>query len=215
MSHDPLGFIGSPETPHPDVAPDRAWARLTAGNARYVHRAVSDPQVAARRAARAIRQAPLAAVFACSDARSAPERVFDCEPGEIFVVRTAGNVADDAVVASLEFAVWRLGTRLIVVMGHERCGAVGAALERPDLPGEALRKVVVAIHPVIERLPRSRSPEQRYSLAVRANVRRSGADLLARSDLLRSAVRRGDLAVRLAVHDLVTGRVTPIRASRG
>jgi len=207
----PLGYIGSPDAPHPDVAPDRAWARLAEGNRRYVKRALADPGIAARRAERAIRQAPIAAIFACSDARSSPERVFDCGPGEAFVVRTAGNVADDAVVASLEFAVWRLGTRLVVIMGHERCGAVGAAIEHPDLPGDALRRVVVTILPAVRSVRKSATPDQRHRLAVRANVRRSAVDLLARSELLRTAVQRGEVAVLLAVHDLVSGRVIRLR----
>ena len=212
MKHDDLGYIGSPDAPHPDVAPSRAWANLAAGNGRYVRRALADPEVAARRAVRAIRAAPIAAVLACADSRSAPERVFDSGPGEMFVVRTAGNVADDAVIASLEFAVWRLGTRLIVVMGHERCGAVGAALDGAALPGEALRRVINAIRPAIESVPGRGSEEARMRLAVRANVRRAGADLLHRSELLRHAVERGDVEIRLAVHDLVSGRVARCRA---
>jgi carbonic anhydrase len=212
MTPPELGYIGSPDAPHPDVSPDRAWARLVGGNGRYLRRALADPEVAARRAARAIRQAPLAAVFACSDSRSSPERVFDCGPGEIFVVRTAGNVADDAVVASLEFAVWRLGTRLLVLMGHERCGAVGAALEHAELPGDALRRVVVSILPAVRKVPASLPEDERLRRAVRANVRRSRDDLLARSELLRTAEEKGEIEVCLAVHDLVTGGVTKVRS---
>ena len=133
-----------------------ALERLKAGNARYVAGDVAamGNGLAGRREETATGQSPFAAVLGCADSRVAPEAVFDQGVGDLFVVRVAGQVADDAAIGSLEFAVDALGVELIVVLGHERCGAAGAALDL-GLDGTApghLPAVVGPFRPALETL---------------------------------------------------------------
>ena len=114
-----IAFAADPTTP--SVPPDEALARLKAGNERFASSKVSSSKpVAARRAETAKEQHPFAIVVACADSRSAPEIVFDQNIGDLFVIRTAGNLVDDYALGSIEYAVEHLGARLIVVLGHER-----------------------------------------------------------------------------------------------
>ncbi len=120
----------------PSVPADEALSRLKAGNERFAQSKVSAGQpVAERRAATAQTQHPFAIIVGCADSRTAPEIIFDQGIGDLFVVRTAGNLVDDYALGSIEYAVEHLGSRLIVVLGHERCGAVTAALEGGSAPG--------------------------------------------------------------------------------
>jgi len=117
------------------VSPAAALARLKEGNARFVADPVSKGKpTAARRAETAHSQRPFAIIVGCADSRTSPELVFDQNIGDLFVVRTAGNLVDDYGLGSIEYAVDHLGTRLIVVLGHERCGAVKAAKGEPGDP---------------------------------------------------------------------------------
>ena len=109
----------------PSVSAAAALAKLKSGNARFVSRAVSAGKPTAdRRAATAKTQHPFAIIVGCADSRTSPELIFDQNIGDLFVIRTAGNLVDDYALGSIEYAVTHLGTRLIVVLGHERCGAV-------------------------------------------------------------------------------------------
>ena len=111
------------------VSADAALARLQEGNARFVANPVSSSKpTAAKRAETAASQHPFAIILACADSRVAPEIIFDQNIGDIFVIRNAGNLVDDHVQGSIEYAVEHLGTRLVVVLGHEHCGAVSAAI---------------------------------------------------------------------------------------
>jgi carbonic anhydrase len=119
--------------------PDAALTRLLEGNARYVSGKMNERDFSANRAARAQGQAPFAAVLGCADSRVAPELAFDQPPGELFVVRVAGNFMTPDGLGSLEFGAAVLGTKVIMVLGHTSCGAVNAtvaALQKGnDLPG--------------------------------------------------------------------------------
>ncbi len=120
----------------PSVSADGALQRLKTGNERFAASKVSAGKpVAARRRETAQEQHPFAVIVGCSDSRTAPEIVFDQNIGDLFVVRTAGNLVDDYALGSIEYAVEHLGSRLIVVLGHERCGAVTAALGGSSAPG--------------------------------------------------------------------------------
>ncbi len=133
----------------PSVPPDEALGRLKAGNERFADSKVSEGKpVAAKRAETAKGQHPFAIVVACADSRTAPEIVFDQNIGDLFVVRTAGNLVDDYALGSIEYAVEHLGTRLIVVLGHERCGAVTAALAGGTAPGH-INSLVRDIQPAV------------------------------------------------------------------
>ena len=195
--------------PHADAGPDgaSAWKALQQGNARYLHGAPAKRDSAARRAETAQAQHPKAAVLSCSDSRVPPEQVFDQGVGDLFVVRTAGEVADTAAIASLEYAVEHLGTRLIVVLGHARCGAVAAAAskEEPDSPN--LASLVDAIAPALAPLPEAERAGMR---GVEANVNLQADQLLAKSEVLRRAVEEGHVRLVREVYDLDTGEVRAV-----
>src|ERR1700736_713991 len=112
----------------PSVGPDEALRRLKAAPERCAQsKAAAGKPVAARRAETAKDQHPFAIIVGCADSRTAPEIIFDQTIGDLFVIRTAGNLVDEYALGSIEYAVDHLGTRLIVVLGHQRCGAVTAA----------------------------------------------------------------------------------------
>ncbi len=111
------------------ISPAEALDRLKQGNARYLAGEFNERDYFADRVARAAGQAPIVAVLACADSRVPPEIVFDKGPGEVFVVRDAGNVVSNYGLASMEFAVAVLNVPLIMVLGHSNCGAVAAALQ--------------------------------------------------------------------------------------
>jgi carbonic anhydrase len=133
----------------PSVPADEALTRLKAGNERFANSKVSAGKpVAARRAETAQTQHPFAIVIGCADSRTAPEIVFDQNIGDLFVIRTAGNLVDDYALGSIEYGVEHLGARLIVVLGHERCGAVTAALASNSAPGH-INSLVRDIQPAV------------------------------------------------------------------
>lgn len=182
---------------------------LLAGNRRF---ATAVPELcrdtAGKREASVGRHAPAAAVLACSDARVAPELVFDQGVGELFSVRVAGNVAARAAIGSLEYAVEQLGVELVVVLGHEHCGAVTAAVEHAHddepLPGE-LAAVVDPIIPAVHAT--EHLPGDPVHHAVAANVAATVARLRSLRGPLGARVRRGEVDVVGGVYDLETGRV--------
>src|SRR6266516_1683319 len=124
------------EPPAASVSADAALAKLKEGNLRFATSEESKGKpTAARRKETAQAQQPFAIIVACADSRTGPELVFDQNLGALFVIRTAGNLIDDHALGSIEYAVAHAGARLIVVLGHERCGAVEAALKSDHAPG--------------------------------------------------------------------------------
>jgi carbonic anhydrase len=186
---------------------------LIDGNERFVSAA---PQhchdVTAQRRAAAEAHDPTAAVLACADARVAPELVFDQGVGELFSVRVAGNVPARAAVASLEFAVTELGVELVVVLGHEQCGAVTAAVEHvtegTELPGE-LAALVDRIVPAVTAT--AGLPGDHVHHAIVANTSDTVEQLRRWPGPLSAAVAAGRLEIVGAVYDLDTGRVRFLR----
>jgi carbonic anhydrase len=154
-------------------------------------------------------QKPHAIVLSCSDSRVPPEVVFDQKLGEIFVVRTAGEALDSSAIASIEYAVSHLGSNLIVVMGHESCGAIKAALATLgglDAGSPSLNKLVGDIHPRLERF--SRVPASTGVIAESwANVEGVAIDLSARSEIIQKAVESGELKIEKALYHLSSGNV--------
>lgn len=154
-------------------------------------------------------QKPHAIVLSCSDSRVPPEVVFDQKLGEIFVIRTAGQALDSSAIASIEYAVEHLGSNLIVVMGHESCGAVKAALSTLD-GGDAgsinLNKLVGDIHPRLKRYsgakPTTGVIEESWS-----NVEGVAADLTSRSEIIQHAIESGELHIQKALYHLSNGNV--------
>lgn len=171
--------------------------RFVAGEPRYQR------DIAAAREA-APGQRPFAAVFTCIDSRVPPETVFDCDFGQILVVRTAGHVPDRAAIESLEFGAAELGASLVVVLGHERCGAVNAAVSAVKQgatdPGYLVQQLW---QPASQALDETEEGEDVASHAMRLHVRRTVADLSRRESL-------GGVLVVGAAYDLDTGEVTLI-----
>ncbi|WP_068415480.1 carbonic anhydrase [Planctomyces sp. SH-PL62] len=197
--------------PSPDA--DAVLAKLLEGNARFIK---GQPSLMSRRrpsdfAALAEGQAPTAIIVACADSRVAPELIFDQGVGDLFVVRVAGNVVSGAgpiVTGSVEYAVAELGTRLILVLGHSKCGAVKAAIQHIEaddaLPG-SIHDLVHLLKPAV--LDAKGQPGDKLDNTIRANVRRCVGQLRAEGPILAETVKSGGLKVVGGVYDLATGKV--------
>ena len=192
------------------TTPEAALNLLVEGNARYVANQPQQRDFSAGRASRAAGQAPFAAILGCADLRVAPELAFDQNPGDLFVVRVAGNFVTPDGLGSLEFGAAVLGTKLIMVLGHNSCGAVNAtvgALQKGNtLPGH-IAGLVRAMKPGIESTLKQPGAdlEQR---AVVANVRYNVERLKASKPILAGMVAKNELRVVGGVYDLATGKVT-------
>lgn len=193
-----------------------ALARLREGNARFVSglRSLDTLTSHTRRSDLVQGQEPFAVILGCSDSRVPVEIVFDQGLGDLFVIRVAGNIVAASQVGSVEFAAEAFGTRLVVVMGHTRCGAVQATLEELQRPNENqsrnLRSIVDRIRPSVQELLdtdlRGR-PEELAQHAVRANVRMSANYLRHGSPLLERLVQEDGLLIVGAEYSLETGEV--------
>ena len=172
------------------TAPDALWNALMVGNKRYVQGSIAFRSLRERRDSTAAHQSPPVTILSCADSRVAPELIFDHTVGDLFVVRVAGNVADPFEIASLEFAVANGYTHLIVVMGHEACGAVKAALAPSDAPTPSLQALVAMIRESLEGVDRSD-----VRAAVEANARHTAESLVTRSEVLRRAVEEGKVKI--------------------
>jgi carbonic anhydrase len=189
------------------VNADEALKLLLAGNQRFVDgnlKSVTGDELAQRRAELAQGQKPFAIIVCCSDSRVGPEIVFDQELGNLFVVRTAGEVLDAAGIGSIEYAVAHLGSPLLLVLGHEHCGAVAAAVADAKEPGH-IASVVKAIRPAVART--KAEPGDPVDNAVRANAQDVAAHLRGMGPVLSEAVKAGRLKVTSAVCSLRTGKV--------
>ncbi|NOT35429.1 MAG: carbonic anhydrase [Candidatus Eisenbacteria bacterium] len=182
-------------------------ARLQAGNRRFVANAATPLPVSnQRRSELAKGQAPFAIVLTCADSRVPPELIFNAGLGDLFVVRAAGEVIDRSVLASVEYAAEHLHAPLLVVMGHEACGAVKAAMGPPAPMGPNLDYLVGAIRPAVARV--SSTPEaRRLEAAIKANVEQVIGDAIDRSDVLSHLIGSGKLKVVGAYYELASGRV--------
>jgi carbonic anhydrase len=183
--------------------PEEALDLLLAGNARFVEGQAAGHDLVARREQVAGQQNPFAVVLSCSDSRVPSELVFDQSLGDLFVCRVAGNVLAPMVVGSIEYAVAQFSPLLVVVMGHERCGAVTAAVELVNgggSPGGSIHALVDALGAVLE-------PGMSVADGVRANVLAGVRALPERSAIVRRAVEANALEVVPAEYSLDSGRV--------
>ncbi len=192
----------------PNTNPVTAWKSLKEGNERFVAGKPAHPsQSVEHRASLAAGQKPTAVIFGCADSRVAAELIFDQGLGDAFVVRTAGQAIDSAVLGSIEFAVTVLGVPLIVVLGHDSCGAVKAALaaiEDGAIPGGFVRDVVERVAPSI--LMGRRDGLSRVDEFEKRHVRETVAQLLSRSTAIAERVAAGTLAVAGLAYHLADGR---------
>ena len=187
------------------VSPDEALKKLMQGNRRFVAAEYTHPnQSAERRSEVAKGQHPVAGILSCADSRVPPEIVFDQGMGDLFVVRVAGNMPSPNVLGSLEYAVEHLGVNLIVVLGHERCGAVDAAVKGGQVPGH-IASLVEAIRPAVAEA--KGRPGDLLDNAVRANIEMVVEQLTSKSHILAESVHEGKLKIVGARYDLDTGMV--------
>ena len=186
-----------------NTSAEQVWATLARGNKRFVSGHGNAHNYAAKRQELVKGQHPKVAVLSCSDSRVPPEILFDQGLGDLFVVRTAGNSADPIGLGSLEYAVEHLGSTVIVVMGHQSCGAVKAACSGEKMPSRNLDAVV---KPVLQSCTTGAKGDT-IDAAVHDHVHRSAMSLLAESAILKHASDEGKLSIIEAYYELDTGRV--------
>ncbi|MBZ6077095.1 carbonic anhydrase [Microvirga puerhi] len=197
-------------TPQNAISGDDALKRIMDGNARYVANTPEQKDFSAGRAARTQSQHPIAAIVSCSDSRVAPEFAFDQNPGDLFVVRVAGNFVNDDGLASLEFGTQFLGAPLILVLGHTSCGALVSAVkvvnEGLELPGH-LPDLIGALKPAVEAAKKENASDL-AAAAIVANVKLNVERLKNASPILKTRVAEKKLLVAGGVYDLATGKVS-------
>ena len=208
----PLAAVAQAQPARAAETPEAALKLLVDGNARYVSNQMNERDFSAGRVARTRGQAPFAAILGCADSRVAPELAFDQAPGDLFVVRVAGNFVTTDGLGSLEYGAAVLGTKVIMVLGHTSCGAVNAtvdALQKGNtLPGH-IADLVRAMKPGIE--PVLKQPgDDLYQRASVANVRYNVQRLLEAKPILADMVAAKKLSVVGGVYDLATGKVTMV-----
>jgi carbonic anhydrase len=199
------------------ATPEETLKGLLEGNARYTSSQLSsckrtDPSV---REALATGQRPAAIILSCSDSRVPPELVFDQTLGDLFVVRVAGNVPDPVVLGSIEYAAENLGSPLIMVLGHERCGAVTAAVDAKGHPSGNLGAILTALGPAVAQAKREAAGKDKAELvdvAITDNVKGVAASLTRRSATLAKLVKEGAVRIVSARYDLDDGRVSVLDA---
>lgn len=195
--------------PAQPVVGDEALKRLTEGNARYAANQPKERDFSAGRAARAKSQYPFASILSCADSRVAPELAFDQGPGDLFVVRVAGNFVNEDGLASLEYGAQVLGSQLILVLGHTSCGAVSATIDvvknNTKLPGH-LPSLIGAIRPAVLEAQKE-APADLLKAATIANVRFNVESLKRAKPILAQRMAEKKLVVAGGVYDLATGKV--------
>lgn len=196
------------------ISAREALQRLQDGNRRFVSERPETLASQTRRSEVAEGQEPFAIILGCSDARVPAEIIFDHGLGDLFVIRVAGNIVAPSQIGSVEFAAGHFGTRLVVVLGHSRCGAIQATLDELRQPSERqslnLRSIVDRVRPAVEPLLTSDFRLEPVALernAIRANVRASASQLRNGSELLENLIRRDGLLVVEAEYSLETGVV--------
>lgn len=192
------------------VNPDVLWKALLTGNLKYEAGEITYKDLQNERAALEKKQQPPVTVLSCSDSRVPPELVFNQSLGALFVVRTAGNIANDFELATIEYGISKGWTSLIVVLGHENCGAVGEALELSDPKTPSLLALVTRIRTSFIGIAWNGKGNTDVTTAVEANARASAAWLTANSTVVRNAVTEGKLKIIPAFYQLKSGHVRAI-----
>ncbi len=194
-----------------DAKAKKALSELLQGNERFKSGLVrTDGQTKADIVRLASGQSPKAVILSCSDSRVPPETVFDQKLGEIFTVRTAGETLSPQVIGSIEFAIEKLGSQLIVVMGHTNCGAVKAAvdtIEGQDAGSNNLNQLVQDIHPRLMGKFSKANPSINFRDESWLNARGVKQDLIKRSGVISRAVSSGKVQINVGIYDLATGSV--------
>jgi carbonic anhydrase len=217
-----VGAAPAPATPgrrttDPKATPltaDQAWRTLAAGNARFVAGRQQHPHESlAWRQSLVEGQHPFAVILGCADSRVSPELVFDEGLGDLFIIRAAGEVLDTAVIGSIEYAVEHLSVPLVVVLGHESCGAVGATIDvvqnGTEVSGD-VSTLVRSIEPAVRATPPNPDPKAYLAACVAEQARRAAKYLQERSNIISDAVAHHGVKVISATYELRTGKVTKL-----
>lgn len=194
-----------------DLTPDAVLSELVAGNARYVAGKLTERDIPTEVAASAAGQYPKAVVLSCLDSRVPVEQVFDQGIGDLFVARVAGNVENDDILGSMEFATKAAGAKLIMVLGHGSCGAVKGACDGVELG--KLTGLLAKIKPAVESTTgvdgeRNSKNAAFVEKVIEENVRRTVADIRAESEILAGLESDGTIKIVGAVYDMKDGSVT-------
>jgi carbonic anhydrase len=186
-----------------NITPDAALDRLMNGNRRYINGIMNSFQedLALQKTGTADKQEPFAAVLSCADSRVPVEIVFDQTIGRVFVTRVAGNVATPEIIASLEYGAAVLGTRVIMVLAHESCGAVKAAVDGKAVPGQ-ISTLYAPLHSAVEQ------GNHDYEATAKLNANIQAGLLSTASPVLADLIAKGDLKIVSAYYALGTGEVT-------
>ncbi|BCG48276.1 Carbonic anhydrase, beta class [Citrifermentans bremense] len=198
------------------VSADEALQKLIDGNNRYVESKMKSSALcdATARGKLAKGQQPYAIILSCSDSRVPPEIVFDQALGEVFVIRVAGNVADPLVLGSVEYAAEHLHPPLVMVLGHERCGAVTATVGAKGKAEGNIGAIVKAIEPAAKKAKakyKGKSKEEIIECAAEINAKDVAADLTRKSKVVAHMVKEGKLKIVSAKYDLDDGKVTILK----
>src|SRR5436309_12775108 len=197
---------GNPQHPHESVDERKYMAADSYENAGMISLGMTSEQAAKRRAELTKSQHPFAIILCCSDSRVPPEIVFDEGLGDLFIVRVAGNVINDEVLGSIEYGVDILGARLIVVLGHQSCGAVDAAIKTIAAKGKApghIQSLVTALKPVV-----AATPKADLETMTKANAKHVVDALRSSTPILKARVDSGEVQVIGGYYTLDTGAVT-------
>lgn len=183
------------------------WTDLMNGNKRFMAGKHTAVNYSAARVSLAKGQKPLTIVLGCADSRVPPEFVFDKNLGELFVVRDAGNIADEVSLGSIEYAVEHLHAKVLVILGHESCSAVAATVSGEKMPTKNLRAIVESIAPAFEDSKSCVIGGKINLSCVELNVKHSSENVVEKSPIIKEAVEKGELTIIRAVYKLETGEV--------
>ncbi len=186
---------------------DQIWNDLIKGNEKFIAGKHTNASFISIRKQLTKGQKPEVIILGCADSRVPPELVFDKNLGELFVVRAAGNIADPISLGSIEYAVEHLHSKVIVILGHESCGAVAATVSNEKMPTKNLSAIVNKIAPALESSKSCPLGGKMNNSCVELNVQQSAKDVLANSPIIKKAVKEGELTIIRAVYELESGKV--------
>ena len=193
---------------------EAVWNDLMKGNKRFMAGNHTPANYSKSRLDLVKGQKPLAIVLGCSDSRVPPELVFDKNLGELFVVRDAGNIIDEIALGSIEYAVEHLHAKLLIVLGHESCGAVAAAVSGEKMPTRNLRAIVETITPAFENSPDCTIGGKMNIDCVKLNAAQTSKDALLKSSIIKEAVEKGELKIMSAVYHLDSGEIVRLEENK-
>ncbi len=190
-----LGTLAAASEDSSDITAEQALQKLMDGNARFVSGEVEHPNQDAERCNEVTSgQHPFAIIVSCSDSRIPPEIIFDQGVGDIFIIRTAGQVLDDAALGSIEYGAEHLGVPLVVVLGHDSCGAVKATVEGGEAPGH-IASLVEAIQPAVDEARNETSEDEVLDAAIDNNIENIVYQLETSEPILGELVEEGELTI--------------------